>query len=153
MLQQVGRPQAVYDEPANVFVARFIGSPAMNTLEADVVRQGETLVAALPGARVPLPPATAAAVASAGTDRLVVGVRPEHLTVGSGPVPATVAVVEALGHERHVVCRLADGTLLIVRQPSSDPAPGPGTVLHLSFAPDDVHLFDAGTGTRIGARP
>ena len=150
VLQQVGPPQAVYDAPANVFVARFIGSPPMNTVEAGISREGEALVAVLPGARVTLPAAIAAAVASSGVERVVVGVRPEHLGVGSGPLPATVAVVEALGHERHVVCRLDDGTLVIVRQASSNAAPAIGSAVHLSFAPEDVHVFDAESGTRIG---
>jgi multiple sugar transport system ATP-binding protein len=153
VLQQVGPPQAVYDAPANVFVARFIGSPSMNTFDGRVVSEGEGLAVEVPGARLALPAPVAAAVASEGVTGVVLGVRPEHLTIGDGPVPATVAVVESLGHERHVVCRLADDTLVIARQPSSQAPPTERATVHLGFAPDAVHVFDAVTGRRVDARP
>jgi multiple sugar transport system ATP-binding protein len=149
VLQQVDAPQAVYDEPANLFVARFIGSPSMNTVDARVVREPEGLAVELPGARIPLPPAVAAAVAASDVERIVVGVRPEHLAIGTGPVPATVTVVESLGHERHVVCRLEDSTMVIVRQPSSVAPPAERSAVQLSFSVDDVHLFDGENGSRV----
>jgi multiple sugar transport system ATP-binding protein len=149
VLQQVGPPQAVYDEPANLFVARFIGSPSMNTVPAQVVGDGEGGAVQLPGARVTLPPALAAAVAKAGVSDVVLGVRPEHLSVDGGPVPATVTVVESLGHERHVVCRLDDGTMVIVRQPSSDVGVSDGSTVHLTLPAENLHVFNAATGQRV----
>lgn len=153
VLQQVGPPQAVYDRPANVFVARFIGSPSMNTVPAHVVSDGggsgSGVAVELPGARVMLPPALAAAVARADVADVVLGVRPEHVRVDAGPLPATVTVVESLGHERHVVCRLDDGTMLIVRQAAAEPAAREGSTVRLSLPAEHLHVFDAATGQRV----
>jgi multiple sugar transport system ATP-binding protein len=128
VLQQVGPPQAVYAEPANVFVARFMGAPPMNTLPGPV--GGE------------------------GTD-VIVGIRAEDLQLepagseGAGPnaFDATVSVVESLGHERHVICRV-DDELVTVRRASSEPVPEPGAAVRLRYPPAEVHRFDAATGVR-----
>jgi len=151
VLQQVGPPQEVYERPANLFVAGFIGNPPTNTVDGRVVAEGEQLCLELPGGRVPLPPGPLAqAVASRGTDEVVVGVRPEHLVLApDGPVPAIVTVVESLGHERHLACRLADDSLVIVRQPSSDPAPANGSTVRLATDGEHLHVFDPTTGKRI----
>jgi multiple sugar transport system ATP-binding protein len=149
-LQQVGPPQAVYERPANLFVARFIGSPAMNTVTGPVVTDGEGLSVAIVNSRVPVPAPYARAIARAGLDGVVIGVRPEHLRLTSdGLLPATVTVVESLGHERHVICRLEDGQMLIVRQPSSEAAPGEGSMVRLATDLQHLHVFDAHTEQRI----
>jgi multiple sugar transport system ATP-binding protein len=149
VLQQVGPPQAVYDEPANLFVAQFIGSPAMNTVPARVARDGEAVGVELPGVRVALPHAIGAAVARSGASEVVLGVRPEHLRLDGGPLPATVTVVESLGHERHVVCRLGDGTMVIVRQASADVTATDGSSVGLSLPAEHLHVFDAVSGQRV----
>jgi multiple sugar transport system ATP-binding protein len=147
-LQQVGPPQEVYDRPANVFVARFIGSPPMNTVTAEVV--GDTVVVA--GSAVPLPGPLGAAVRAAGCEAVVLGVRPEHLEIGvDGPLPATVAVVESLGHERHVICRLDDGQMVIVRIQSDEAVPGAESKVRLAADPGQLHVFDAATELRVDA--
>ena len=121
VLQQVDSPQAVYDEPANLFVARFIGTPPMNTFPGELVRR--------PG--------------------VVAGVRPEHLVIGDeGPITATVDVVEHLGHEQLVMCRLPDGEIIIVRRPSHTPAVQPLDAVHLAVT-GDVHCFDVASGERV----
>jgi multiple sugar transport system ATP-binding protein len=149
VLQQVGPPQDVYERPANLFVARFIGNPPMNTVAGTVPRSNGQVTVELPGGRAALPDALAGAVAHVSTDKVVLGVRPEHVALGDGPLPAVVAVVESLGHERHVVCRLEDGQLMIVRQPSSAAAPSEGDRVRLAFDARHVHLFDAATEARI----
>jgi multiple sugar transport system ATP-binding protein len=150
VLQQVGPPQEVYERPANLFVAGFIGTPPMNTIEARVVREGEGIAAGLPGARVPLPPRLAHAVAAQTAERVVIGVRPEHLLLAAdGVVPATVTVVESLGHERNVVCRLDDDTFIITRQDIDAPRPAVGETVHLTTEPEHLHVFDARTGERV----
>jgi multiple sugar transport system ATP-binding protein len=152
VLQQVGPPQAVYAKPANLFVARFIGSPPMNTVEGRVIRDAGGLVVQLPGGRVPIPAGLARAVETAGLDALVLGVRPEDLRIGDeGGVAATVAVVESLGHECHVACRLDDGQLVIVRQRAQADVPRPEEQVHLVALPEVVHVFDPATGNRIDA--
>jgi ABC-type sugar transport system ATPase subunit len=151
VLQQVGAPQDVYARPANLFVARFIGSPPMNTVTARIGRVAETLVAEMPGGHAPLEPALASAVAARGLDEVVIGVRPEDLTFDGGRgIPATVTVVESLGHERHVICRLVDEQLVIVRQDAHEPAPAEGASVLLATGAAGLHVFDARTGERVG---
>jgi ABC-type sugar transport system ATPase subunit len=149
VLQQVGPPQAVYEKPANVFVARFIGNPPMSTLDATVARDDDGVAVEVAGGRLLLPDALGRAVVERGVDQVVVGVRPEHLHLDQGPIKATVAVVESLGHERHVVCRLDDRDMVVVRQPSSEPAPADGTVVGLRPDAERLHLFEATTGERV----
>jgi multiple sugar transport system ATP-binding protein len=153
VLQQVGPPQEVYSRPANLFVARFIGSPPMNTVTGTVVDGDGGRSVDLPGGRVVLPERVAAGVRDAGLREVVVGARPEDLrfTERDQGIRATVAAVEELGHERHVACRLADGQLAIVRQAVQEPAPAPDGTVHLVADPDALHVFEPGDpGTRIG---
>jgi multiple sugar transport system ATP-binding protein len=151
-LQQVGPPQDVYEQPANLFVAGFIGTPPMNIIRAAVVSDGDGPAVQLPGARVQLPAALGRAVATQDLDTVVVGVRPEHLLLdGQGLVPATVAVVESLGHERNIVCRLEDGTMVITRQDMDASLPPVGSTVHLTTEPGFLHLFDAESGKRVDA--
>ena len=135
-LQQVGPPQEVYERPANLFVAGFIGTPPMNIIQARVVqRRRRRSRSAFPARACRFPEPLAHAVAAHETSTtVVVGVRPEHLLLADdGIVPATVTVVESLGHERNIVCRLDDGTLVITRQDMDAPPPGVGE----HRAPDD----------------
>jgi multiple sugar transport system ATP-binding protein len=150
VLQQIGPPQAVYEEPSNLFVARFIGNPAMNTVTGPVVPHDDGLAIAVGNSRIPVPPPYAQAIADLRLTGVVIGVRPEHLRLApDGLLPATVAVVESLGHERHVICRLEDGQMVIVRQPSSDPAPGEGSWVQLATELRHLHIFDVDTELRV----
>ena len=149
-LQQLAPPQDVYARPANLFVARFIGTPPMNTIRGPVHRDGDGVAVSFSGGMVPLPGGLGKAVGDSATEEVVVGVRPEHLTIASdGPVQAVVTVVESLGHERHIVSRLADGQMIIVRQPSSDTSPSETDVITLNADPENLHVFDAAAGSRI----
>ena len=150
VLQQAGPPQAVYDRPANLFVARFIGSPPMNTLSGTLVSGADGARVVVPGGVVPLPPALADAVRQRDTTAITLGVRPEHLALAAdGPVEATVTLVESLGHERLVVCSVADGTLVIVRLDSDASVPAVGSVVRLTATLEHVHLFDSETARRV----
>ena len=152
VLQQIGAPQDVYARPANLFVARFIGSPPMNTVTGTIDRIDETLVAQIPGGHIPLDPELASAVGTSGLEGVVIGVRPEDLRFDTGDgLPARVSVVESLGHERHVVCRLADHQLVIVRQDAHEAAPAEGTSTFLVADPHALHVFDPESGVRVGA--
>jgi ABC-type sugar transport system ATPase subunit len=139
-LQQVGRPQEVYDRPANLFVAGFIGSPPMNTIEGEI-RDGWLVTAA--GA-LQLP--SNGLVPSQGT--LVMGVRPEQLSIGPGPLRATVLNVELLGPERHVVLEVG-GQHWTIREPTGTPAPTPGQAVELTVQAGSAHLFDPTTTLRL----
>jgi len=139
-LQQVGPPQEVYDRPANLFVAGFLGSPPMNTAPGEVTPEGGVRVA---GGELTVQ-------AAHGRTPVVVGVRPEDLSIDpDGPIGATVAVVESLGHERHVACRLADGSLWTALIAARDTVPHTGDTLRLRPHAGRVHLFDTSTGERI----
>jgi ABC-type sugar transport system ATPase subunit len=146
-LQQVGPPQAVYDRPHNLFVARFIGSPPMNTVSATVSVEAGEGFAVLDGGRIPLSRVHGEPMADGSA--VVVGVRPEHLMIGEGTVHAKVRAVEWLGHERHILCDVGVETV-IVRQPAEGPAPQRGETVPLgSTAPEHVHLFDPNTTERL----
>ena len=145
-LQQVGPPQAVYDRPANLFVAGFVGSPAMNTLEGTLTSVGgEPLVTTGNGALQ---------VESAGTategQQVVVGVRSEHLHIGEGAaaLDGVVENVELLGHERHVIVRVGD-SFVVTRQPTDAPTIAVGESTSLVTEPAAVHLFDPDTTERL----
>ncbi|WP_293855866.1 ABC transporter ATP-binding protein [uncultured Alsobacter sp.] len=150
-VQQIGTPDEIYHAPANTFVARFVGSPSMNLLTVD----GE-------GAQLRISPSLSFAHGEAAprAGRLVFGIRPEKLELrppGEGPLPAEVVVVESLGAEIVVGCRLqAGGTrdhlidhdLVFVRRPGNE-RPALGSPCSLSFAAGDVVWFDAVTGLRL----
>ncbi|MGH9109071.1 MAG: ABC transporter ATP-binding protein, partial [Acidimicrobiales bacterium] len=149
VLQQVAAPEELYRRPANTFVAGFLGSPGMN-LVGGAVRPGpdEGATVAVPGGTIELggEPARLAAHASS----LVVGIRPEGLAVSpQGTVGARVLIVELLGAEVHVICELADGTRVVVRQEAGRPRPANGEPVRLSIDGSAVHLFDAEAGRRL----
>jgi multiple sugar transport system ATP-binding protein len=149
LLQQVDTPRAMYDKPANVFVAGFIGSPAMNLVKLNV--DGDTL--RFGGAELQLP---RAAVQVVGATRAVtVGVRPEDMEVvspGSG-LATEVEVVEELGADAYVYGSTeVDGERrsVIARVDGRTP-PDKGSVLHFAPRGGHLHLFSGDTGERIDA--
>jgi len=87
-----------------------------------------------------------------GLRDVVVGVRPEGLVLAGDRtgMPATVALVESLGHERHLLCRLDGGELLTVRLAADAPAPADGAAVQLAVKPGQLHLFDPATTERLG---
>lgn len=146
-LQQVGTPQEIYNRPANITVAQFVGSPSMNVFDATV----DDAAAAVPGGVVPLPSGLRPANGSA----VRVGVRPEHLRVADADEPgidATVLATEWLGHELVVSADLA-GSPLAVRSVDTGTLPEPGAILRLSVDPDHVHVFAPETGLRLESTP
>jgi len=147
LLQQVDTPRNLYDNPSNAFVAGFIGSPAMNLLNAPIVA-GKAMLGNL-GIAVP---------ASAGTE-VTVGVRPEGFTPSSDGFHVLVEVVEELGSDAFVYGKPADtnvkfaqagdeGAQIIVRWDPKNP-PKPGETIAVTANPNAVHLFNSVTGERI----
>jgi ABC-type sugar transport system ATPase subunit len=144
-LQQVGTPQEVYAAPANLFVAQFIGTPPMNTVEGTVTTEGGPGVD-IAGGRVPLPPGLATRLEDGRP--VVVGMRPEHLVVADdGPVEHKVRAVEWLGHEC-LVFGSVGASPVVVRQ-AGMASFEPGSTARLAIEAVDVHLFDPGTTERI----
>jgi multiple sugar transport system ATP-binding protein len=154
-LQQVGTPLEVYEQPANLFVAAFIGTPPMNFVKAALADGGTTLKAG----SFSLPVAQSYRALTAGKDgrALVVGIRAENLSDGSRPVrgesarvPATVEIVEPLGHEVLVYARLG-GDDLVVAKVDPHRAPAFDEKIELVVELETLHLFDAATERRLTA--
>jgi multiple sugar transport system ATP-binding protein len=142
VVQQVGTPQQVYNEPANQFVAGFIGSPTMNFFAAR--REGETLRLA-DGTRLPLDATRAASLPEAP---LQLGVRPEHLVLrAEGGLPARVSVVEPLGSDTLVYFDF-QGERRVARV-SPEQTPRAGDDVHFGVATERAHLFDAASGAAL----
>ncbi len=144
LLQQVGSPQELYDHPDNRFVAGFIGSPSMNFLEVDVTRTGDAVQLKGDGIDIPVPDRYMAGFKSFSGNKLVVGVRPEHLDVEvpppSGKLSGNADVVEYLGNEELI--HLTVGGHDIVALIGSEHRVRPGDDLTLNISLDKVHLFD-----------
>ena len=144
-LQQVGTPQDVYHAPANVFVARFIGSPAMNVLDGVVVEGGGVSVG---DGEFPIDERWVDPVPG---DAVLVGVRPEHLHLATEGAAATVTHVEWLGHEQLVHLDLA-GESFPIRIDEETTAPAVGATVRLGAEARHVHLFDAVSLDRLATR-
>ncbi len=144
-VEQIGTPLELYDAPRNLFVAGFIGSPAMNLLRGVHRRAGDAAWVDLEdGGRVPAPPSRAADGA-----QVVYGVRPEHLAPaaeGAG-LAGEIVVVEPTGADTHVVVRLGATELVAVFRERH--ALRPGQRIHLQPDIPKTHLFDAASGTRV----
>ncbi|MCW2499712.1 MAG: sugar transporter ATP-binding protein [Frankiales bacterium] len=149
VLQQVASPRQMYDRPANVFVAGFIGSPAMNLFEVEVGADGTTH---LGNFSLPLP--REAGVALSGNE-VTIGVRPEDLRlVGADEgIPATVELVEELGSDAflHASVRGSNGTQLLVARVDPKHPPMKGEDVTLAPRTEHIHWFDTVTGARVSA--
>ncbi len=146
-LQQVGAPQDVYERPANLFVAGFIGSPPMNTVAGVIASGSSGLVVQTAAGLIPV----AGSPAVSGGCDVVAGIRPEQLRLvdaGAGDLSATVLNIELLGHERHVICDVG-GARWTVREPTHSDVVTIGSSVALAVDPAGVHLFDAATEARI----
>ncbi len=135
-VEQIGSPLELYDNPANLFVAGFIGSPAMNFLKG---RLNGAAVAV--GSGISLPVKTKL---ESGRDVLV-GVRPEHLAVAADGVPAEVVVVEPTGADTQIFCKLAGTDVTAVVRERHDFRPGES----IRLKPQLTYLFDPSSGARL----
>ena len=151
-LQQVGTPLEIYDRPQNAFVARFIGSPPMNVLTAEVAADAATLTGA--GFSAPVPAQFAAAIASHAGRPVLVGVRPEHVALAGHAsfrqpvlVKGPVEIAETIGSE--VIVHVSLGTQRLVARLATRRVPRFGEILELAADGDALHLFDARTTQRL----
>jgi multiple sugar transport system ATP-binding protein len=147
-IQQVGTPDEIYNEPANLFVADFIGSPAMNFF--DVTLDGSTLEST--GFTYALSKARADEVRDSTTStQLVLGIRPEDIDLADAPgehtIEAAVDVVEPVGSDNYIYATV-EGEEVTVRAPAST-KPNVGDTVYLTFEETDMHLFDADTELNV----
>ncbi|WP_271408746.1 ABC transporter ATP-binding protein [Pseudomonas sp. Q1-7] len=150
IIQQFGTPREIYNDPANLFVAGFMGSPPMNFIPLRLQRQGGRLVGLLDSAvghaELPLGEAEGGLE---GRD-LILGIRPEQIPVGAGQAPAIraeVQVLEPTGPDTLAFVEINQTKVCVRLAP--DAAPRAGEILDLQFAPDKVLLFDAHSGERL----
>ena len=154
-VEQIGAPLELYDRPQNLFVAGFIGSPAMNFIEATLKGAGNgsnrPVAVADDGTELPVPPNTR----GQNNQRVIYGIRPEHLVLstggpdGPGGLASEVVVVEPTGAEILVFTRTAGHDVAVVFRERHAFQPGD----RITLVPDlgAVHLFDAASGARLNA--
>jgi multiple sugar transport system ATP-binding protein len=151
-LQQVGTPLELYERPANLFTARFIGTPPMNILQATVGAGGATL--RIGSSEVPVPERLRPITRDRAGAAVHAGIRPEHLDLvppeperALPTVPLKVELVETLGHETLVHGLLGADPVAAKLDPHARVARG--DVIALQVALENLHLFDAATGRRL----
>ena len=142
-LQQLGTPLQLYQWPANLFVAQFIGSPPMNLLPAQVIGAGQLQ---LGSKKFSVPGPLGDAMASRTGEPLTAGLRPEHLRLAPATnrnLSAEVSHCEALGNEQLVTCKLLDGGHLVQVRVGPDERMTAGSTIHLDIDPSGWRLFDS----------
>jgi multiple sugar transport system ATP-binding protein len=145
-VEQIGRPLDLYDRPNNLFVAQFIGSPAMNVVSGTVRRHNGSAWLEADGVRWPM-----GEVPGAEGQPVVFGVRPEHLDLArtdGDHVAGDVIVVEPTGAETELLLRVGDVQLVVVIHGRT--AAKPDDTVYLAIDADKAHVFDTATGKRLG---
>jgi multiple sugar transport system ATP-binding protein len=145
LVEQVGAPLELYDKPDNLFVAGFIGSPAMNFLKGKVRANGKLEFVGSSDMHLPLD----SAPQSSDGRPVVYGVRPEHFTIADDGAVAEIQVVEPTGSEIQVVAKLGGEDVIAVFRERHQFKPG--EKIRLKPNPKLVHLFDAASGKRLTA--
>ena len=160
-IQQVGTPSEVFDWPANLFVAEFIGAPKMNTFRTQLVREGDKYYVTPYGAKIEVTGKKAQMLLERGIDsqEIVLGVRPEHLTLSNAndpaAIPCTVRVNEMMGSELHLHVTEDNGDKLIVRIPTvtledeERKALVYGATIYATFEGKVMHFFDTESGVNL----
>jgi multiple sugar transport system ATP-binding protein len=145
LVEQIGTPLELYDRPDNLFVASFIGSPAMNFLKGRIKTNGTAGFEGPRGVALPL----ATAPASADGRPAVYGIRPEHFAIADDGAEAEIVVVEPTGSETQVFAKLGGEEVVAVFRERHQFKPGD----KIRLKPDShlVHLFDEATGKRLNA--
>jgi sn-glycerol 3-phosphate transport system ATP-binding protein len=139
--EQIGTPMELYTRPATLFVAGFIGSPAMNMIPGRAA-----------GAMLELPGGRRLKLDHAASGEVTVGIRPEHLAAtrgADGTLPLRVELIEPLGAETLVHGRLEGDAVELTARVQGDSPVEPGAVLGLAVDPRHVHLFDRASGARL----
>ena len=140
VVEQVGAPLELYDRPANLFVAGFIGSPAMNLIRGTrskggfMTEHGETLA-------IPL------SAKLADGQPVVLGIRPEHFEIDPSGVPAEVVVIEPMGSETQLTARIGGQNVAAMFRDRISAKPG--ETIPLQVRPDLIHIFDGQSGRRL----
>jgi len=160
-IQQVGTPTEVFDMPVNLFVAEFIGAPKMNTFKTNLVREGDKYYVTPFGAKIEVTGKKAEMLRerNIGSRKIVLGVRPEHMTLANKNDPAAVScairVNEMMGSELHLHVGVESGDNLIVRIPTVSleddqrSSMHNGNSIYITFEGKVMHFFDPETETNL----
>ena len=148
-IQQIGTPQEVFDRPANLFVAGFIGTPQMNFFDAELKRDGDKYVVDVCGEELRLTEEKQAALLRGNVPAgpVTLGIRPEHIVLAkNGGIPARVDVSEMMGSSVHLHLTAAGhDAVVIVPTLELDAIPSLGQEIYLELHEDSIHLFDRET--------
>ena len=145
LIQQVGTPTELYEQPANCFVAGFIGSPSMNLIEGRA--SGEGILLTGENTTLPVSESARRALAKVGSPELRLGIRPEHITLSDRPasggasLPAMIEMVEPLGYTILIHARLASDHRINVLM-NGHVRLAMGDAVYANFASDHIYLFD-----------
>jgi multiple sugar transport system ATP-binding protein len=150
-IQQIGAPQTVYEEPANRFVADFIGEPSMNFFAGEATTEGESAVFRFADCDASVTVATTSTQVGEST----LGIRPEDIEIvdeGTGDITGRVRLIEPMGshYEAHVTLPSDDDA---IAELSTDTDVAMGDDVDLQFSRDALHLFDGRTGERLTTQP
>jgi len=148
LVQQFGTPNEIYNHPANRFVAEFIGSPAMNMVDAQRTATGAGVVLTAHGVELAITDAQRAAMQAHGSADLVYGLRPESISFAAQGLPGTLSMIEPTGPETYATVDTAAGKLT-ARVPGVLQA-NVGDAVHLQWQANQSHLFDRNSGSRVG---
>lgn len=154
VIQQVGSPSEIYDNPMNTFVAGFIGTPQMNFFDVKLIAKAKEVVITLPNNKeVSIPLKDLRDIQdeyiSGEEKELTLGIRGEHLVLADKGIDATVSFVEILGNTTNILCKLDDSNVefnVTVQERSELVS---GDKVKVSFLGKNVHLFDKETGKTI----
>jgi multiple sugar transport system ATP-binding protein len=142
-VEQIGSPLELYDRPANLFVAGFIGSPAMNFLTGKVALNGKASFTTKEGVNLPI----SSEVKATDGQNVIYGVRPEHFQLRDDGVPAEVVVLEPTGSETQAQLRIGGQPVTgVFRERLSAE---PGELIRVMPQIEVVHLFDPESGARL----
>ena len=159
VLQQLGTPSELYERPVNRFVAGFIGSPAMNFIDVSIDRSGKGITLSRPGIAIPLPIDSPARQWLNGRERVLVGIRPEHLydprfrpaETRHEELQTKVDLTELMGNEVFLHLAAGDTTILARVDPRTQATKGTDFVVGMD--PDRMHFFDPVTGKNLALEP
>jgi multiple sugar transport system ATP-binding protein len=153
-LQQIAPPETLYSEPANSFVAGFIGSPKINLVSAEVIQGTDSAAISLLSCRVPVNGDLGSVLRRMDGNSVVIGLRPEEIrpsTAGGDGQPTfqgLIELIEPLGSETHVAIRVGDQTLTCRFPPRSGLEIG--ATINVQFDPQQMKVFDVESGLRLG---
>jgi len=151
VLQQVGTPLEVYNDPANRFVAEFLGSPQINIINATIREENGKLNAAMDSCQVAPPPEVEDNIRTAGISKILVGIRPEHVMFSTqeaaNSFPAEIFLIESVGSDLYVHVKYKDQRTILRTEPSQRLAVG--DKVWILFKPEKCHFFDPVSGASL----